>query len=192
GHPCPLEACLHWGLQEGDTYLDPLTLLVGNPIRLIGAASFEATQERAAQLRALGLDGRVSAAGLISPVTGVITSEYGMRVHPLSGAWRFHDGLDIGAPCGAPLVAMASGVVVELRYHPSYGNRLGIDHGLVLGHSLVSSYSHATGYIVRIGQVVVQGELVGYVGTTGDSTGCHLHLETTVDGVSYDPALLIP
>ena len=192
GHPCPVSACLHWGLKQGETYLDPLSLVERAPTRLISRIDFEEVRTRAALLAAVGLDGRVSAAGLMNPTAGVVTDAYGMRIHPLSGQWRFHDGLDIGAACGTALVAVADGVVIESRFDPSFGYRLVIDHGSVHGHHLTTAYNHALDYGVHVGQRVRQGDLIGRMGSTGDSTGCHLHFQTWVDGNSTDPGLLLP
>ena len=192
GHPCPAEACLHWGLRRGDTYLDPLSLLSGGEVRLIAAQDMETVRAHAAELARFGSGGAVSPAGLITPVTGVITSPYGMRIHPIEQVWRFHDGLDIGADCGSPIRAAAAGRVTESYYSSSYGNRLIIDHGVVNGHVLVTSYNHAQGYDVAVGSFVQQGQVIGWVGTTGDSTGCHLHFQTWVDGDLTDPQSVLP
>jgi len=189
GHACPAEACLHWGLKRGETYLDPLSLLGGGPIRLITADDMAQLRERAVQQR---LGGGLSRFGLINPTEGVITSEYGMRIHPIDGTWRFHDGLDIGAACGSPIKAVAAGEVAESWLSPSYGNRLVIDHGVVGAHRLTTSYNHAQSYIVAVGERVTQGQVIGWVGSTGDSTGCHLHFQTWLDGELTDPQALLP
>ena len=190
GHPCPGEACLHWGLKEGDTYLDPLSLLGGGKIRLITADAMESVRAHAVALAQAG--GRVSSSGLASPATGPISSPFGMRLHPIDGTWKFHDGMDIAASCGSPIVAAASGVVTQSFYSSGYGNRLVIDHGIVGGHELTTSYNHAQGYIVSVGDNVSQGQVIGSVGTTGASTGCHLHFQVWLDGTLTDPQLLLP
>lgn len=123
------------------------------------------------------------------PVNGPITSYYGWRRHPIYGDMRLHNGVDFGAPCGAPLYAGAGGVVVARGggdWDPS-GNYLYIDHGGVAGVGLSTSYSHATRYIVGVGQRVKRGQVVGYVGSTGWSTGCHLHFTVKENGVNVDP-----
>ena len=188
GHPCPAPACLHWGLRDGGTYLNPLSLL-GGPVRLIAAADLGRVR---ADSSVMLTPRRVSAAGLTTPVVGTISSPYGMRVSPIDGAWRFHDGLDIAASCGSPIRAAAAGVVTEVSVSPVWGNRLVIDHGVVAGHALVTAYNHAAGYAVEVGTVVSQGQTIGQVGTTGQSTGCHLHFQTWLDGESTDPAGLLP
>ena len=192
GHPCPVEACLHWGLKEGETYLDPLSLLSGGRIRLITAEAMDVVRAHAAALAQATLDGGVSSAGLVSPASGAISSPFGMRWHPIDGTWKFHDGMDIAASCGSPILAAATGTVVESFYSSGYGNRLVIDHGIVNGHQLTTSYNHAQGYVVLIGDQVSQGQPIGSVGTTGASTGCHLHFQVWLDGTLTDPQLLLP
>jgi len=192
GHACPLQACLHWGLRDGSTYLDPLSLLGAGHIRLISDKEMQEIRDRAARLAQLTAGGKVSASGLVSPVTGEVSSPYGWRVHPIDGVTRFHDGLDIAAACGSPIVAAASGVVTESSSNTGYGNRLVVDHGTVAGHQLRTSYNHAESYVVSVGDRVEQGQLIGWVGSTGASTGCHLHFQTWVDGQLTDPEGLLP
>ena len=190
GHPCPGEACLHWGLKEGDTYLDPLSLLGGGRIRLITAEAMETVRAHAAALAQAS--GHVGSSGLASPATGPISSPFGMRLHPIDGTWKFHDGMDIAASCGSPIVAAAGGTVVESFYSSGYGNRLVIDHGIVNGHQMRTAYNHAQGYVVSVGDQVGQSQLIGSVGTTGASTGCHLHFQVWLDGDLTDPEPLLP
>jgi len=192
GHPCPVEACLHWGVKQGDDYLDPLSLLSPGPIRLISAATMEAVRQAAAALAASRAGGAVSAAGLMRPASGPVTSPFGMRFHPIDHVWRLHDGLDIGAACGSPILAAAAGRVTESYYSSAYGNRLVIDHGLVNGHQVTTSYNHAQGYQVGVGDSVAAGQIIGTVGTTGASTGCHLHFQVWIDGRLTDPATVLP
>ena len=192
GHTCPGDACLHWGLKRGDTYLDPLSLLEHPKIRLLSSHDMDQIRSRAADMTRYGVNGRVSAAGLVTPVTGVVTDVYGMRLHPIDKVWKFHDGLDIGAACGSPIVASAAGTVTMSAYSGGYGYRLVIEHGTIDGHALKTAYNHAQSFAVPAGAHVSQGQLVGWVGSTGTSTGCHLHFQTWVDGVSTDPQLLLP
>lgn len=122
-----------------------------------------------------------------APVSGPITSYYGMRLHPVLHYWKLHDGTDYGASCGAPIRAPRAGVVAEKYYNAGYGNRLMIDHGVVNGSYITTGYNHATYYVVSVGQRVSRGQVIGYVGTTGYSTGCHLHLMVWDDGAVIDP-----
>lgn len=127
--------------------------------------------------------------GFMLPVAGRITSGYGMRLHPVLGYWRLHDGTDFGAACGTPIRAAASGVVAERYFNAGYGHRLMIDHGRVDGHDVTTGYNHASRYIVSVGQRVSRGQVIGYVGNTGFSTGCHLHLMVWQDGSVVNPMI---
>ncbi|MFZ2503465.1 MAG: M23 family metallopeptidase, partial [Nocardioides sp.] len=124
---------------------------------------------------------------LAMPVSGRITSPYGYRIHPIYGYWGLHNGIDFGAGCGSPLYAPADGKVVARYYSGVYGNRLLIDHGVVAGAGLSTIFNHATSYVVGAGSRVTRGQLIGYVGGTGWSTGCHLHFIVMEDGAPVDP-----
>jgi murein DD-endopeptidase MepM/ murein hydrolase activator NlpD len=118
-----------------------------------------------------------SAAGLIWPVKGVLTSPYGMR-------WgRMHEGIDIGAAQGTPIYAAASGTVNYAGWEGGYGNLTVIDHG----NGLATAYGHQSQLAVSSGQTVSRGQVIGYVGSTGHSTGPHLHFEVRVNGAPNDP-----
>ncbi|MDX6322720.1 MAG: hypothetical protein QOF52_2578 [Propionibacteriaceae bacterium] len=125
--------------------------------------------------------------GFSYPVNAPITSSYGMRFHPVLHYWKLHDGTDFGAACGAPIRAPYAGRVSEQYYNAGYGNRLMIDHGVVDGRYVTTGYNHAIRYTVGVGQHVSKGEVIGYVGTTGYSTGCHLHLMVWLDGGMRNP-----
>jgi murein DD-endopeptidase MepM/ murein hydrolase activator NlpD len=121
--------------------------------------------------------GQPSSAGLIWPCDGVVTSGFGMR-------WgRMHEGIDIGCAYGAPNRAAASGAVIYAGWFGGYGNLVVIDHG----NGLSTAYGHASSIAVSVGQSVAQGQTVSYVGSTGHSTGPHLHFELRVNGVAVDP-----
>ena len=115
-----------------------------------------------------------------------ITSPYGMRFHPILHYWKLHDGTDFGAGCGTPVYAAASGTVISQYYDSAYGNRITIAHGNVNGVSLSTSYNHLTSFVAGYGPVK-RGELIGYAGTTGWSTGCHLHFMVYENGATTDP-----
>jgi murein DD-endopeptidase MepM/ murein hydrolase activator NlpD len=116
-----------------------------------------------------------------------ITSPYGMRFHPILHYWKLHDGTDFGAGCGTPVYAAASGSVVSAYYDSAYGNRITISHGNVNGVGLATSYNHLTSFAASSGEHVARGELIGYAGTTGWSTGCHLHFMVYENGATVDP-----
>ncbi len=124
---------------------------------------------------------------LYRPVNGPVTSPYGMRVHPVTGVYKLHDGTDFGAGCGTPIKAAANGTVLERYYNGAYGNRLIVNNGVLRGANIVTTYNHATGYIVSPGQRVSRGQTIGYVGSTGYSTGCHLHFMVLVNGGTANP-----
>ncbi|MGH9042852.1 MAG: murein hydrolase activator EnvC family protein [Acidimicrobiia bacterium] len=124
----------------------------------------------------------VSASGFIWPVEGVITSGYGPR-------WgRMHTGIDIAAPAGRGIVAVKEGEVLYADWLGGYGQLVAVDHG----DSVVTLYAHQSRMAVAEGQIVKQGEVVGYVGTTGHSTGNHLHFEVRIDAKPRDPRPYLP
>jgi murein DD-endopeptidase MepM/ murein hydrolase activator NlpD len=115
--------------------------------------------------------------GLIWPASGPVTSPFGWR-------WgRMHEGIDIGAPYGAPIHAAAAGRVIYCGWLGGYGNLTVIDHG----GGLATAYGHQSSIVVSCGQDVSQGQTIGYVGSTGHSTGPHLHFEVRVNGAPVDP-----
>ncbi len=121
------------------------------------------------------------------PTSGGVTSPFGYRIHPIYGYWGLHDGIDFGAGCGSPLRAGASGKVLSAYYSSVYGNRMILDHGLVRGVGLATIFNHASSYTVSVGQQVSRGQVIGYVGDTGWSTGCHLHFTVMVNGKAVNP-----
>jgi murein DD-endopeptidase MepM/ murein hydrolase activator NlpD len=124
---------------------------------------------------------------LAFPANGPITSPYGMRLHPILHYWKLHDGTDFGIPCGTPVYAAAPGRITAEYYNGGYGNRVILDHGWVHGVSLQTSYNHLTSFVAHVGQRVGRGQLIAYSGTTGYSTGCHLHFMVYVNGGTVDP-----
>ena len=123
--------------------------------------------------------------GLSYPVSAPVTSGFGMRYHPVLHYWRLHAGTDFGAACGTPVRAAASGVVVRAGWAGGYGNQIVVDHGYMRGKDVASSYNHLSRIVAR-GRVS-RGEVIGYSGTTGLSTGCHLHFEVYENGTHVDP-----
>ncbi len=120
----------------------------------------------------------------IWPTTGyTVSSKWGYRIHPIFGTQKFHAGIDIAVGSGEPIYAAASGTIVTAVYSSSYGNYVMIDHG----NGYYTLYAHMTQYIVSNGQSVSQGDVIGYVGSTGWSTGPHLHFEVRVNGSTIDP-----
>ncbi|WP_143099807.1 peptidoglycan DD-metalloendopeptidase family protein [Nocardioides psychrotolerans] len=124
---------------------------------------------------------------LTAPVNGYVTSPFGYRVHPIYGYYGLHDGTDFGVSCGQSLFAVAGGTVTDIYYSSVYGNRLYLSLGQVNGKNMTVVYNHAAGYRVGEGEQVARGEVVGYAGDTGWSTGCHLHFTVLVNGEPVDP-----
>ncbi len=120
----------------------------------------------------------------VHPVkVGYNASGFGRRVDPFTGRAARHDGVDFAAPAGTPIVAAAGGVVIAAQYHHQYGNMIDIDHG----NNIVTRYAHAKRLHVKIGDIVRRGEHIADVGSTGRSTGAHLHFEVLVRGVPQNP-----
>ena len=114
---------------------------------------------------------------------GYQASSFGWRLDPFSGRSGFHEGLDFAAPSGTPILAAAGGVVIAAEYHSQYGNMLEIDHG----NDIITRYAHASRLLVKIGDIVRRGQQVAKVGSTGKSTGPHLHFEVLVKGIPQNP-----
>jgi murein DD-endopeptidase MepM/ murein hydrolase activator NlpD len=123
------------------------------------------------------LTGAASAAGFVWPVQGVITSGFGWR-------WgRMHEGVDLAVPNGTPVVAAKAGVVIVAGWMGGYGNLVVVDHG----GGVATAYGHNTSVTVGMGQFVEQGQLIAYSGSTGHSTGPHVHFEVRINGSAVDP-----
>jgi len=159
---------------------------------LIRRRQAEIAAEEAARRRAAGIAGNaVAPHGPIHftwPVTGIITSPFGWRKNPFGSAPEFHTGLDIAAPMGTTITAAASGTVMMAQWYGGYGKFILIDNGD--GYS--TAYGHLSAFYVTAGQHVKQGQAIGAVGTTGYSTGPHLHFEIRINGKPVDPAPRLP
>ncbi len=126
-------------------------------------------------------------AGIVWPANGPITSSFGLRLHPILQIVKLHTGMDLGLACGTPVAAALPGVVTYVGVDPAYGGRVVVDHGLLEGHRIATTYSHLSAFGVRVGQIVSAGTGIALSGSTGYSTGCHLHFELLVDGAFADP-----
>lgn len=114
---------------------------------------------------------------------GILGSLFGWRIDPFTGRSALHTGLDFAAGFGTPILAAAGGVVVTQEFHPEYGNMIEIDHG----NDLITRYAHASKTLVKKGDLIKRGQKIAEVGTTGRSTGAHLHFEVLVQGIPQDP-----
>lgn len=132
-----------------------------------------------------GLDTNYIGGVLAWPVPGYtkITSNYGMRVHPITGQYKLHTGVDISAPMGANFVAVNDGIVTKAEYNTAYGNMVIIDHG----GGISTLYAHGSEILVTVGQTVKKNEAILKVGSTGYSTGPHAHFEVRIEGVVTNP-----
>lgn len=119
----------------------------------------------------------------IWPAFGGLSSGYGLRRDPFTAQLSMHPGLDFGADFGDPVYATADGVVAEAHYHPEYGNLVTMAHGF----GLETRYAHLSRFAVRPGRSLKRGDLIGYVGSTGRSTGAHLHYEVWIAGRPVNP-----
>ena len=124
---------------------------------------------------------------MILPAQGSVTSPFGWRTHPISGNRRFHGGLDVGAPEGTPIVAADSGTVIVSEWYGGYGNAVIIDHG----NDITTLYAHCSELYVSEGDTIQKGQLIAAVGSTGYSTGPHLHFEVRIKGEPSDPVAFL-
>jgi len=115
--------------------------------------------------------------------TGYFSSNFGWRIDPFTGQPAMHEGVDFSADAGTPIYASAGGVVDYASYQPDYGNMVEIDHG----NDIVTRYAHCSKLVVKVGQVVRRGEKIAEVGSTGRSTGNHLHFEVRYKGIAQNP-----
>ena len=122
---------------------------------------------------------------------GPITSPYGPRFHPILNYVRNHNGVDMTAACGTPIVAMTDGTVTRSGNAGGYGLLVEIDHGTIDEDRMSSRYAHLSVLGVTVGQKVSKGQQIGLAGTTGLSTGCHLHFEVLVNGAFVDPRAVL-
>src|SRR5699024_3115052 len=134
-------------------------------------------------------DGAAAAAtdGYVQPVDGPITSGYGYRTHPVLGSSKLHEGVDFGASCGTPVQAVKSGTVVATEFTSASGNRVKVDHG----DGVVTGYYHLQDFATSVGATVEAGEVIGNVGNTGRSTGCHLHFAKMDGAGNYSDPMSI-
>lgn len=146
---------------------------------------FEEINRQIIALVSNGIDTQYIGGTLAWPVPGytTITSKYGMRVHPITGVYKLHTGVDIGAPQGANFIAANDGIVTQATYNAAYGNMVIIDHG----GGISTLYAHGSEILVEVGQTVKRGDSILKVGSTGYSTGAHAHFEVRINGVTTDP-----
>lgn len=151
---------------------------------LMAASQEVANMIRRSQMSSAGYSGApAGAGGMIWPISGPITSEFGWRTHPIFGTARFHSGLDIGGDYGMPIYAAASGTVIYAGWISGYGNAVIIDHG----GGVTTLYGHNDSLNVSEGENVAQGQVIAMCGSTGNSTGPHCHFEVRENGEPVSP-----
>ncbi len=169
-------------IQEQNISLDEL-----NQTLHLVARSLRDRADKLTVLDSLLLGDRVEQEMLPSAMpleTGWFSSDFGMRIDPFTGKKSFHEGVDFPAKPGTPIKAAAGGVVVLSAYQPGYGNMVTIDHG----NALVSRYAHASRLLVNVGQVVLKGQKIAEIGSSGRSTGPHLHFEIRHNDIPLNPS----
>ncbi len=169
------ESAIFDARQTREDYLEEVDALAAQSASL--AAAIRSAQTGAGSIGT----GSPSSAGLIWPVSGSVVSGFGLR-------WgRMHEGIDIAASTGTPIWAAAAGTVIHAGWLGGYGNLVVVDHG----NGLATAYAHASAILVSVGQSVSQGQTVSLVGSTGNSSGPHLHFEVRVNGLAVDPLLYL-
>jgi murein DD-endopeptidase MepM/ murein hydrolase activator NlpD len=121
---------------------------------------------------------------MLPVIGGSFNSNFGWRIDPFNGQHSYHEGIDFAGGAGSPILAAAGGIVVYAEYHSQYGNMVEIDHG----NETITRYAHASRLHVKVGDMVLRGAKIADVGSTGRSTGAHLHFEVRQRGVAVDPA----
>ena len=183
------------GCCGDDPALRQVTVGVAPASALLAAVMPRVEAEAAAALVGVGSGvaggvppGAVGPGGRMWPVAAPMTSGFGMRVHPLSGSPRLHAGIDLGAPTGTPIRAAAGGTVVVAGVMGGYGTTVDIRHA----DGTTTRYAHQSRVLVRSGQQVAAGQVIGLVGSTGASTGPHLHFEVRTPAGPVDPRSWLP
>ena len=161
--------------------------LEGKPVYSARSSFSETAAVATFSTRPLLLPGSTQATTMLSyhsPLAGApLSSGFGMRRHPMSGSRRFHAGVDLAAPAGSPIRAASDGVVTSAGWNGGYGLLVSLGHA----RNRETRYGHLSRLAVRAGQSVKRGEVIGYVGSTGRSTGPHLHYELRVNGIAVRP-----
>ncbi len=156
-----------------------------------GAPAAAATEQAPAAGAAVTPQAVIAVNGVIMPVNAPITSPFGYRIHPIFRVAKLHTGIDFGAACGTPIAAALPGTVSFAGWTSGYGARVVIDHGTVAGRQVSTTYNHMSVIGVHVGQQIAAGQGVGRVGSTGFSTGCHLHFELLINNGFADPMPLV-
>lgn len=158
----------------------------------VEAALREWSRRQSSSDAGAGTDEHYAGGDLLMPVNGWKSSNFGERYDPYYRVWQLHAGTDFAAGGGSPIRAAASGRVIRAGWNGGYGNYTCVSHGRIHGVPFSTCYGHQSAILVQVGEYVRRGELIGRVGTTGASTGYHLHFETRFDGVPRNPLNYLP
>lgn len=173
---------VHGGAQNPDADVEAHVAALEEDLRAL-SPGLEDYQDLLAQF-----DGLQAALPKLWPVDGVLTSPFGYRHSPFGRRWKMHTGLDLGAPYGAPIYATADGLVTFADWDSGHGRTVVVDHG----HEVTTRYCHASRFVVGQGDLVAAGDVIALVGSTGMSTGPHLHFELLLEGEKVDPLEYLP
>jgi len=162
--------------------IDQLSILRNTAMSGVAGAGIAASYDHVGTL-SMSDWARLAAAPSLWPVEGRVTGSFGERIDPFNGEGAFHTGVDISTPFGTPIIAPADGQVKVTEYVNGYGRTIIVDHG----HGISTLYGHLSGYGVTPGESVHRGDTIGFVGSSGRSTGAHLHYEVRIGGTPVNP-----
>ena len=162
--------------------LDQLEILKSSAMSGVAGAAISASYNHVGQLSTSDW-ARLAAAPSLWPIEGPVTGSFGERIDPFNGEGAFHTGIDISSPMGTPVIAPADGVVIATSFVNGYGRTIIVDHG----YGLSTLYGHLSGFAVAERETVHRGDVLGFVGSSGRSTGSHLHYEVRIHNTPVNP-----
>jgi len=162
--------------------IDQLAILKNTAMSGVAGAGIAASHEHFGTLTTSDW-ARLAELPSLWPVEGVVTGSFGERIDPFNGEGAFHTGVDISTPYGTPIIAPADGVVLDTSFINGYGRTVILDHG----HGFTTLFAHMSGFAVGQGESVHRGDVIGYVGSSGRSTGSHLHYEVRIRNTPVNP-----
>jgi murein DD-endopeptidase MepM/ murein hydrolase activator NlpD len=162
--------------------IDQLAILKNTAMSGVAGAGISASYDHVGTLSTSDWE-RLAAAPSLWPVEGIVTGSFGERIDPFNGEGAFHTGVDISSAFGTPIIAPADGLIRATQFVNGYGRTIIVDHG----HGITTLYGHLSGYGVAAGETVHRGDVIGYIGSSGRSTGAHLHYEVRIQGTPVNP-----
>jgi murein DD-endopeptidase MepM/ murein hydrolase activator NlpD len=169
--------------QQVTHSLDQLAILKNTAMSGVAGAGIAASYDHVGTITSTRDWERLAEAPSLWPVEGVVTGSFGERIDPFNGEGAFHTGVDISTAFGTPIIAPADGVVRDTSFINGYGRTVILDHG----HGITTLFAHMSGYAVGEGETVHRGDVIGYVGSSGRSTGSHLHYEVRIHDTPVNP-----